>query len=94
MVSRDALPALDEGEYYHADLIGLTVETDTGGRVGAVIAVQHYGATDILEIEKDPAPDPNKKTKGMASFMVPMTKQAVIKWDTAKLVIASDFAED
>ena len=88
-VPREALPALDKGEYYHADLIGLVVITDAGEPVGAITAVQNYGATDILEIEKDPKP-----AKGMASFMVPMTKQAVIEWDSDRLVIAQDFAED
>ena len=88
-VAREALPALGEGEYYHADLIGLAVVTDAGDTVGTLIAVENYGATDILEIEKDPAP-----AKGMKTFMVPMTKQAVIEWDTARLVIARDFAED
>lgn len=87
-VSREALPSLEEGEYYHADLIGLTVVTETGEPVGTVIDVQNYGASDIVEIEKDPKPE-----KGMASFMVPMTPQAVIEWDTTKLVIASDFAD-
>ncbi|MEL7319872.1 MAG: ribosome maturation factor RimM, partial [Pseudomonadota bacterium] len=88
-VSRKALPALEDDEYYHADLIGLTVVTDAGETVGAVIAVQNYGATDILEIEKDLVP-----AKGMKSFMVPMTKQAVIEWDSERLVIAQGFAED
>ena len=88
-VTREALPELDEDEYYHADLIGLTVVTDAGKTVGTVSAVQNYGATDILEIEKDPAP-----AKGMKTFMVPMTKKAVIEWDAERLVIAKDFAED
>ena len=89
MVDRGALPALEEGEYYHADLIGLTVITDEGESVGAVVAVQNFGATDILEIQKDPVP-----AKGMKSFMVPITAQAVVEWDREKLVIAKDFAED
>ena len=88
-VSRDALPALEEGEYYHADLIGLSVETDAGETLGTVIAVQNFGATDIIEIEKNPAP-----AKGIKTFMVPMTPQAVIEWDSEKLVIAADFADD
>ncbi|MEO0871670.1 MAG: ribosome maturation factor RimM [Pseudomonadota bacterium] len=88
-ISRDALPQLEEGEYYHADLIGLPVVTDAGDPVGTIIAVQNYGATDILEIEKDPAP-----AKGMRAFMVPMIKQAVIEWDAQRLVIAKEFAED
>ena len=88
-VAREALPTLEEGEYYHADLIGLSVMTDAGEAVGTVIDVQNYGATDIIEIEKDPAP-----AKGMKTFMVPMTKQAVVEWNSEKLVIAKDFAED
>lgn len=87
-VSRDDLPALDEGEYYHADLIGLPVETDAGDAVGTVTVVQNFGATDIIEIALEPVP-----AKGMKSIMVPMTKQAVIEWDAARLVISQDFAD-
>lgn len=88
-VSRDALPALEEDEYYHADLIGLRAETDAGNVVGRVIAVENFGATDIIEIEKDPAP-----AKGQKTFMVPMNRQAVIEWDGERLVIAADFADE
>ena len=88
-VARDDMPGLEEGEYYHADLIGLPVITDAGDTLGKVIAVQNFGASDILEIEKLPAP-----TKGRKSFMVPMTKQAVISWDTETLVISADFVDD
>ncbi|MER5171916.1 ribosome maturation factor RimM [Thioclava sp. GXIMD4216] len=49
-VDRDMLPHLPDDEFYHADLIGLTV-VDTGGAVlGSVRAVQNYGAGDFLEI--------------------------------------------
>jgi 16S rRNA processing protein RimM len=51
-VSRAALPPLGEGEYYHADLIGLAVESDGGVLVGHVAAVENFGAGDILDIEK------------------------------------------
>ena len=50
-VDRDALPALEDGEYYHADLIGLTAVDRDGTDVGEVIAVENYGAGDLLEIE-------------------------------------------
>ena len=50
-VDRSALPALDEGEYYHADLIGLAAVDPTGQRVGEVVSVENYGAGDLLEIE-------------------------------------------
>ena len=50
-VDRAALPSLEEGEYYHADLIGLTAVDRDGTSVGVVIAVENYGAGDLLEIE-------------------------------------------
>jgi 16S rRNA processing protein RimM len=51
-VDRSALPPLEEGEYYHADLIGLPCESLDGERLGSVVAVENFGAGDIIEIEK------------------------------------------
>ena len=50
-VEREALAPLEEGEYYHADLIGLAAVDQVGNPVGVVIAVENYGAGDLLEIE-------------------------------------------
>jgi 16S rRNA processing protein RimM len=49
-VPKDALPPAEEGEYYHADLIGLRAETPSGTILGTVVAVPNYGAGDLLEI--------------------------------------------
>ena len=49
-VARDKLPATDQGEYYHADLIGLAAITATGEPLGKVIAIHNFGAGDIIEI--------------------------------------------
>jgi 16S rRNA processing protein RimM len=51
-VPRSALPPLEEGEYYHADLIGLPCRSASGEPLGTVVAVEDFGAGDILEIEK------------------------------------------
>lgn len=88
-VPRDALPPLAEGEFYHADLLGLPVVTDAGETVGSVLAIENFGATDIIEITRDPVPE-----KGPKTFMVPMIPTAVLSWDKARLVIAAGFAED
>lgn len=50
-VDRASLPALEEGEYYHADLIGLPCVDLAGARVGSIVAVENYGAGDLLEVE-------------------------------------------
>jgi 16S rRNA processing protein RimM len=50
-VDRVALPPLEEGEYYHADLIGLVAVDELGNDVGTVVGVENYGAGDLLDIE-------------------------------------------
>jgi len=82
-VPRSALPPLGEGEYYHADLIGLAAISDAGEPLGAVVAIDNFGAGDVLEIER---PDGKR-------FMVPMRVEAVPEWDAARLVIDGDFVE-
>lgn len=88
-VPREALPPLGEGEFYHADLLGLPVVTDAGEAVGTVAAIENFGATDIVEIVREPVPE-----KGPKTFMVPMIPTAVLDWDEQRLVIAGAFAED
>ena len=50
-IDRAALPPLEEGEYYHSDLIGLAAVDGLGSAVGKVSGVENYGAGDLLEIE-------------------------------------------
>ncbi|HZU50882.1 MAG TPA: ribosome maturation factor RimM [Sphingomicrobium sp.] len=50
-VRRSSLPPLDDGEYYHVDLIGLDARDPQGNPVGTVVAVENYGAGDLLEIQ-------------------------------------------
>jgi 16S rRNA processing protein RimM len=49
-VHRDRLPETPPEEFYVADLIGLAAVSPDGAAVGEVIAVQNYGAGDLLEI--------------------------------------------
>lgn len=51
-VPRDELPPLAEGEYYHADLLGLPCVDAAGAPLGTVAAVENFGAGDLLEIER------------------------------------------
>jgi len=86
-VPRSALPPLEEGEYYHADLIGLAAVSDAGEALGTVVAVENYGAGDIVEIER-PAGEDGKPGK---RFMVPMIAAAVPEWDDERLVVTTEF---
>lgn len=82
-VARSALPPLAEGEFYHADLIGLPVVTPDGAAVGHVVAVENFGAGDVIEIELPTA----------KRFMAPLRPDAVPEWNAARLVIEAAFVE-
>ena len=52
-VDRDSLPPLEDGEYYHADLLGLPCEDQQGEPAGTVVAVENFGAGDLIEVEQE-----------------------------------------
>ena len=81
-VEREALPPLAEGEYYFSDLIGLPCVSTTGEALGVCVAVENFGASDVIEIER---PDGKK-------FMVPMNADAVPECDR-KILISADFVQ-
>ena len=85
-VPREELPPLADGEYYHADLIGLAAVSEDGTPLGTVIAVENFGAGDVIEIERPEGSKPR-------TFMVPMHEYAVSGWNDAKLTVTSDFAD-
>ncbi len=83
-VPRSALPALGEGEYYHADLIGLPAVSTDGSDLGICVAVDNFGAGDVLEVRR-----PNGRT-----FMVPIRAEAVPDWNDQRLIVTAAWAQD
>ena len=82
-VPRSSLPPLAEGEYYHADLLGLAVMTPNGEPLGTVVAIDNFGAGDVIEIER-----PTGKR-----FMAPMIPAAILEWNVDRLIVNPAFAE-
>jgi 16S rRNA processing protein RimM len=72
-VSRDRLPPAAEGEFYHADLVGLAAVTPDGTSLGTVTAVHNFGAGDVIEI----------KPENGETLLVPFTDAAVPEIDIA-----------
>lgn len=80
-VARDALPDVDEEDgYYHADLIGLEAVSSDGKVYGRVVAVENFGAGDLLEIAP---PD------GGHTVYVPFTDEIVpdVDLETGRLTL-------
>ena len=78
-VARDKLPAAEGDEIYHADLIGMAVETPDGEPLGRLVALHDFGAGEIAEV---------KPAKG-ASVMLPFAPDFVpeIDLDGGRVVI-------
>jgi 16S rRNA processing protein RimM len=86
-VPRSAMPPLAPGEYYYADLLGLAAHSTAGDVLGTVVAIDNFGAGDILEIEA-PAGEDGKSHR----FMVPMRVEAVPEWDETRVLIEAAYA--
>jgi 16S rRNA processing protein RimM len=71
-VARSRLPKRDEEEWFHSDLIGLAAVDDQGEPVGTVVAVQNFGAGDLIEV---------KPAKGGPTVLVPFTRETVPEVD-------------
>ena len=83
-LSRDALPDTDEGEYYHADLIGLAALDPQGAAIGTVTAIHNFGAGDIIEIAPKSGP----------SLLLPFTNAVVPTVDLAAGHVVVDLPQE
>lgn len=76
---RSVLPSLPDDEFYHADLIGLTVVDPGGATLGRVRAIYDHGAGDILEV-----------VGGAQLLLLPFTRAVVPTVDLAAGRIIAD----
>ena len=81
-VPRDALPDVDEDEFYIEDLVGLDVYAGGETPLGRVKAVLNHGASDLLEIQV---------SGGSKPVLVPFTFEDVPTVDLAlgRIVVAN-----
>jgi 16S rRNA processing protein RimM len=84
-VERDKLPEADEDEWYYDDLIGLDAVSPEGKPIGEVVAVQNFGAGDLLEI---------RPVNARPTLLVPFTKAAVPVLDMKARRVVVDLAEE
>lgn len=78
---RDRLPTLPDDEFYHADLVGLSVFDTGGALIGHVHAVLDHGAGDLLEV----------RCEGQsATVLLPFTQAIVPTVDLARGRIVAD----
>ncbi|WP_088345444.1 MULTISPECIES: ribosome maturation factor RimM [Rhodomicrobium] len=67
-IEREKLPEPDPDEWYYEDLIGMAAVSPEGAPIGEIVAVQNFGAGDLLEIR---SPDARQ------TLFVPFTEATV-----------------
>ncbi len=77
--ARGCLPPAEDGEWYVSDLMGLTATAPDGAEVGEIIAVQNFGAGDLLEIRPPVSGGEDGETQ--TTLLVPFTEAAVPEVD-------------
>lgn len=86
-MDEDDLPALDDDEIYHKDLVGLNVVNESDEKIGVVKSIQNFGAGDLVEI---------KPISGK-SFYIPFNEDYVLDIDldseTLKATNYQDFMD-
>ena len=50
-IEESDLPEIEEGKFYHKDLIGMNILDNNQTIFGEVLSIQNYGAGDLLEIK-------------------------------------------
>ena len=80
-VADDEMRPLEEGRFYHRQLIGLAVVTDAGRPLGV-----------IEEVLERPANDVWVSREGKIEHLIPATRDAVVEVDlTAQRVVVADW---
>jgi 16S rRNA processing protein RimM len=72
LLEREQLDVLDAGEFYVADLVGLTAVNDTGGVVGTVVDTFQTAAHEVLVVRKE---------RGRQDLYLPFTMEHVPEVD-------------
>lgn len=77
-VRPEQLPALGPDEAYHIDLVGCSVETETGIHLGEVVEIMVTGSNDVCVVHD-----------GKREVLLPLIDDVIVRMDTdaAKIVV-------
>jgi 16S rRNA processing protein RimM len=70
-VSVESLPPLEEGEYYHHELLGLTVVDEEGQVLGLLTDILETGANDVYIVQPESGPE----------ILLPGTDEVILEID-------------
>jgi len=84
-IDRDQLPQTDGEEIYLEDLVGCEAINTEGHKIGEIISVDNFGASDLIEI---------KPIDGTKTYYLPLTEPYVQDIDLEQKIVVIDPAEE
>ena len=84
LLRENDLPELEEDEFYHHQLLGLSVEDERGSPIGCIVEITQ-GVVDVFTI---------RQANSKSVLYIPFTKEHVIKTTKEKMVVKSYDASD
>jgi 16S rRNA processing protein RimM len=84
-IDRDQLPETDGDEIYLEDLVGCEAINTEGHKIGEIIAVENFGASDLIEI---------KPIDGSKTYYLPITEPYVQDIDLEQRIVVVEPAEE
>jgi 16S rRNA processing protein RimM len=80
-VPEEAVRPLGDGRFYHHQLVGLSVQTSSGQRLGTIAEILERPANDVW-VSRD----------GTVEHLIPATRDAVVEVDVAaRVVVVADW---
>lgn len=84
-IDRDQLPETDGDEIYLEDLVGCEAINSEGHKIGEIISVDNFGASDLIEI---------KPIDGSKTYYLPLTEPYVQDIDIEQKIVVVEPAEE
>jgi len=83
VLPKHALPEVDDGTFYHHQLLGLPVETESGQQLGTLGAIHSTGETDVWEV----------RGRGQTVY-IPAVREEVIQVQPGRRIVVADGGEE
>lgn len=84
-INRDQLPETEGDEIYLEDLVGCEAINSEGHKIGEIIAVENFGASDLIEI---------KPIDGSKTYYLPIAEPYVQDIDLEQKIVVVEPAEE
>lgn len=81
-IPKEEYGELDENNYFIEDLIGVKIETENGEKIGEILDIENYGASDIVIVKEN-----------FSTHSVPLIAKIFLNIDTNKKLAVVNRAE-